>query len=190
VSVHEIDAVTRQRLRDQSESELRRRIATLLDEPNRADGAALVAEYLEKVPADGDIPSGAALFRTHCATCHRLEDVGFGVGPSLKSLTSRSREALITAILDPNQAVEPKYTNYLVVTADGLSFSGIVASESGNSITLLGPEAKQEVILRSDLEIMQSTGKSLMPEGLERELDPQRMADLLAYIQRALEGAP
>jgi hypothetical protein len=58
-----------------------------------------------------------------------------------------------------------------------------LATETGNSITLLAQEGKQQVILRSDLEELISTGKSAMPEGVEKEIKPQDMADLIAHIR-------
>jgi putative heme-binding domain-containing protein len=61
--------------------------------------------------------------------------------------------------------------------------TGVLANETGNSITLLGPEGKQQVILRTDLEELISSNKSVMPEGLEKDLQPQDLADLISYIR-------
>ena len=72
---------------------------------------------------------------------------------------------MLTAILDPNQAVEDKYRGYSVVTVNGLSETGIIASESTNEIVLQKPENKRRSILRGDIEILRDTGKSLMPDG-------------------------
>ena len=73
--------------------------------------------------------------------------------------------------MDPNKAVEAKFLDYLALTTSGLTFTGILADETGNSVTLLGQEGKQQTILRTDLESLQATGKSLMPEGLEKDLN-------------------
>ena len=40
----------------------------------------------------------------------------------------------------------------------------------------------EQALLRGDIEQMKSTGKSLMPDGLHKEIDEQAMADLLAYL--------
>jgi hypothetical protein len=61
----------------------------------------------------------------------------------------------------------------------------VLAGETGNSITLLAPEGKQQVILRGDLEELISTGKSAMPEGVEKEIKHQDMADVIAFVQSA-----
>jgi hypothetical protein len=38
------------------------------------------------------------------------------------------------------------------------------------------------VILRSELRTLISSGRSLMPEGLEAAVDAQAMADLVAFL--------
>ena len=37
-------------------------------------------------------------------------------------------------------------------------------------------------VVRVDVAALKSTGQSLMPEGLEKDIDPQAMADLIAYL--------
>ena len=40
--------------------------------------------------------------------------------------------------------------------------------------------ALREALARGDLDVLQSTGKSLMPEGLEKDVTPQDLADVIA----------
>ncbi len=104
------------------------------------------------------------------------------VGPDLASLGDKSPQALLIAILDPNRAVEARYVNYTATTKAGLTFTGVLAGETGNSITLVGPDGKKQVILRGELEELASSGKSAMPEGLEKDITPADMANLIAHI--------
>jgi hypothetical protein len=67
--------------------------------------------------------------------------------------------------------------------------NGVLAAETGNSITMREQDGKDEVILRTDLDEFQGTGKSLMPEGLEKDLSRQDLADVIAYV-RGLEPPP
>ena len=90
---------------------------------------------------------------------------------------------LLTAVLDPNRAVEDRYLDYLVLLADGRTANGMLREETGTSITLAGPEGKTATILRSEIEQLRSSGKSLMPEGVEKDITPAEMADLAAYLQ-------
>jgi putative heme-binding domain-containing protein len=112
-----------------------------------------------------------------------LKETGFEVGPDLASLSDKSPESLLVALLDPNRAVETKYLNYAAVTKGGLSFNGMLATETGNSITLRGPAGKEQTILRADLDELVSTSKSTMPEGLEKDLRPADVADIIAHVR-------
>jgi len=145
---------------------------------------AVIAKYadVEASTEPAVIDSGELVFKQRCANCHRLFDHGHAVGPDLAALTNRSADALLTAILDPNRAVEDKFVDYAVLLADGRQLSGMLVAETGSSVTLAGPEGKQVTVLRSEIDELRSTGKSLMPEGMERDISPEQMGHLLAYL--------
>ena len=105
------------------------------------------------------------------------------VGPDLGALADKSIETLLVAILDPNRAVEARYVNYTAVTKDDREFSGVLASETANSITLRSANG-EETILRADLVRLSSSGLSLMPEGFEGIFSPQDLADLIAFLTK------
>jgi putative heme-binding domain-containing protein len=104
------------------------------------------------------------------------------VGPDLAQLATKSPLYLLTEILDPNRNVDSRYIEYQAVLKNGRTVTGLLAAESANSITLRGQESKEQNILRSDIDQLSSTGKSLMPEGLEKDLPKPALADLLAYL--------
>ncbi len=144
------------------------------------DRKELFKQYSEVAKLAGDAGKGMALFRQQCATCHRLRSEGSEVGPDLGALANKDVQTLLVAILDPNQAVEARYTSYTAVARDGREISGIITAETAHSLTLRAPGGREETLLRSSLAQFSSAGLSLMPEGLERGLSPQEMADLLA----------
>ena len=86
------------------------------------------------------------------------------------------------AVLDPNRDVLPQYLNYVVVTDDGLSLTGMIHSETATSITLRRAEGESDSVLRTRIDEMVNSGLSVMPEGLEEQLDKQAMADVIAYL--------
>jgi hypothetical protein len=55
--------------------------------------------------------------------------------------------------------------------------------ETAEYLTILQAENKREVIARRHLESLKATGRSLMPEGMEKEITPAEMADLLAFLK-------
>ncbi|MEE3219021.1 MAG: hypothetical protein VX257_02105, partial [Planctomycetota bacterium] len=70
-----------------------------------------------------------------------------------------------------------------VVTREGRSLTGMIVDETATSVTLKRANNESDTILRIDIDEIRSSGLSLMPEGLEKEIDRQAMADLLAYLQ-------
>ena len=146
------------------------------------DRVTLTKQYAGVARLAGDPAKGLGLFRQQCATCHRLRGEGNDVGPDLGALGAKDVSTLLVAILDPNRAVEARYVNYAATTRDDRELSGIITAESGNSITFRAPGGREETVLRSELNRLTSSGLSLMPEGFEKALTPQDMADLLAAL--------
>lgn len=181
----EIGIVQRQRLLLSKDDAVRTGAEQVFAGAIDSDRDRLVRAYQQVLGTRGDAGRGRDVFAKVCASCHRLGGVGHEVGPDLASVGDKSPGSMLIAILDPNRSVEARYVNYQAVTKAGLVFTGVLASETGTSVTLVGPEAKQQVILRKDLEELSSSGKSAMPEGLEKDLKPQDLADLMAYIRRA-----
>ncbi|MBX9677992.1 MAG: c-type cytochrome [Gemmataceae bacterium] len=180
----EIDSIRRTKLTDHPERAIRERARKLFGAATDADRAKVVNDYWLHQFKKVDSASGAKIFAKHCAVCHKFDGKGQDVGPDLASVKDRSPEALLVAILDPNRAVEARYLNYVAVTKSGKTLTGILAQETGNSITLVAADGKRHDLLRTDLESLASTGKSLMPEGMEKELPPRDFADLIEYLRK------
>ena len=110
------------------------------------------------------------------------------VGPDLSDVRNRSREALLYDILDPNRKLEPRFTDYSVVDDEGRVFNGLIVSETPEHIILKQAEGKQQIIPRGKIDLLKASGKSLMPEGVEKEITIQQMADLLKFLKGAEVG--
>ena len=184
VAKTDIDSSARQTLSVYRDKKLRARIKKLLSDASNADRQKVILEHQPALKLKADPVRGAVIFKKHCAACHKLEGVGYDIGPNLWSITDIKPGSLLTSILDPSAGVDGKYVTYVALTEDGRTFSGMMGTETGNSITLVAPENKRQVILRSDLEELQSTGKSLMPDGVEKEMSHQDFADVIEYIRK------
>ncbi len=177
-----VNAARRQRLLTHHDASVRARAAKLFAGATSRDRQKVLQEYQVVASMRGNAMHGKAVFAKNCSVCHQLHGVGHVVGPDLAALSNKSPYYLLTEILDPNKNVDSRYINYVAATRSGRTFTGILAGESATSITLRGQEGKEQVLLRSELEELQSTGKSLMPEGLEKDLTKQDLADLIAYL--------
>jgi putative membrane-bound dehydrogenase-like protein len=188
VPASQFDARRRQRLLTHTDEAVRKRAEKLFAGAANADRRKVLEEYKDVATLAGDRGRGKAVFAKRCATCHRLEDVGAAVGPDLAALANKSPESLLMEILDPNRNLDARYVEYTAVTKAGRTFTGLLAAETATGITLRSQEGKEQVLLRSELDELQSSGKSLMPEGLEKDLSRQDLADVIAYL--ANSGPP
>ena len=133
--------------------------------------------------SEANVVSGRKIYIENCSVCHRVGEIGNEVGPDLRSVSDRSTRGLLTAIAEPNRAVEAKYVGYSVETRAGDVLTGVIESESGNSLTLRTPTGERHTLLRREVIAMQGSGLSLMPEGLATQVGVQGMADLIAFLQ-------
>ncbi len=180
----QIDITNRQRLIDHKNKKLSQRARKLFTVATSASREAALKKYQSINLKHGDITRGSLVFEKHCAACHKLNGKGYVVGPDLAGLTDQSKLFLLTSLLDPNKAVDGRYASYLAVTEDGKINTGILVSEQSNSITLKAQKGKVQTILRAEIDELLNTGKSLMPEGLEKEISLDDMTDLLVFIQK------
>lgn len=183
----QIDPAHQQTLLTHAQATIRERAAKLFAAA-RADRQGVLKSFERVLELQGDPARGAPIFEKICATCHQLRGQGVAIGADLASVADKPVDYLLTAILDPNRAVEARYISYTAVTKDDREFSGIITAETPNSLTLRNATG-EATILRSDLEELTSSSLSLMPEGLEAGLTPQDLADLIAHIKAAAGGS-
>jgi len=183
VATAQITPAQKQQLLSYPSLELRGRAESLLAKLNR-DRDGLVKQYQVVDSLVGHREKGRQIFEQNCSACHRLGGVGQEVGPDLGMVGSKPTEALLTSILNPNQAIEERYLAYTATNKDGEEVTGIIQSETPTAITLKTAAATEVVINRQLLKGLKSSGLSLMPEGLEAVVDVQGMADLLSFIRK------
>ncbi len=187
----DIPPVRRTLLLKSGDAAVRERVQRLFgSEATPAEKRAVIERYRDVLTGSPDLDRGRAVFRRECATCHRAGGEGHDVGPALATIRSRTPAEVLEHILDPNREVSPHYLEYVVVTLDGLVKTGAIASETPTSITLRQPEGKQETVLRQDIDTISSSGKSLMPEGLEQKVTPEEMADLIGFLLEDVGAGP
>ena len=184
VSAEHISPVRRRIYMNSRNSTVRARALDLFHEEEGILGLRkkVIAKYQSALTLPSDPSRGKVVLKRVCLNCHRLGKEGHEVGPDLSTIQHRSPAELLVSVLDPNREVSPNYMQYVVLTQDGRTVTGIIASETPTSITLQMAEGTHQTILRNEIDELNSSGISLMPEGLEKEISPQEMADLIAHL--------
>jgi putative membrane-bound dehydrogenase-like protein len=169
-------------LKSHPSPKVRERATTVFSGSMVARRADVVASYRQALELSGDAGRGRGVFEKSCAACHELGGSGAAIGADLRAIRDRGAEAVLLNILDPNREVQPNFLTYVIVTVDGRALTGIITEETPNNLTIRQSDATAVAIARDQIDEMASTGLSYMPEGLEKEIDQQAMADLLAFL--------
>jgi putative heme-binding domain-containing protein len=134
----------------------------------------------------GDASRGEKVFwsqAANCGSCHKISDRGTPVGPDLSTIGKlRSREDLLESILEPSRRIEPKYAAYVAHCSDGRAITGIVAQRDEKIVVLRDAQNKDVKLALKDLETLQPSRTSLMPQGQLAGMTAQEAADLLEYL--------
>ncbi|MEX0676803.1 MAG: PVC-type heme-binding CxxCH protein [Pirellulales bacterium] len=186
VSLADLDPARLSSLEKHPDADIRDRAGPILAKIKLGGRQDVIEAYRDALTRPGDISRGRAVFQKVCASCHRLEGVGHEIAPHLASMRNRGAEAILVNVLDPNREVNPQYVNYVLITQDGRSITGLIASETANSVTLRRADDASDTVDRADIDELRASGMSIMPEGMEKQIDPRAMADLLAYLMNAL----
>jgi putative membrane-bound dehydrogenase-like protein len=190
ISVAELDPSRVAQLVQHRDAGVRKRAGSLLAVAVPADRRQVLAEYQKSLTLLSDPKRGRDVFAKNCTACHRIGDLGVTVAPDIGDSRTMTPAQILVDVLDPNRKVDNNFFSYTAITKDGKVYTGILATETATSVTLRQPENKTVSLLRDQIEQLHSNGVSLMPVGLEKNIDSQQMADLISFIKnwRYLDG--
>lgn len=184
VAVSELDATVRQTLEKHREAAVRERAGKLFASAVSPDREAVVQKFRPALKLATDHKRGAAIFEKNCAVCHQMQGVGAKVGPDLSGTGQKPRETLLVQILDPSRQVLPDFVAYTAESKDGETYTGFIANESAVTVTLRRANEPDITLERANLKSLATSGKSLMPDGLEAAMSEQDVADLIEFLRR------
>jgi putative membrane-bound dehydrogenase-like protein len=154
------------------------------------DRQKVLDELLPLTHQTGDAAAGKLVFKNQCAKCHTHSGEGTKIGPDLTGMAVHPKHELLVHLIDPSRSVEGNYRVYTVLTVKGQTINGLLASETKTAIEVIDTEAKRHIVLREDIENLQASAKSLMPEGFEKQVKPQEIADLLEFLTQRGKYVP
>ena len=150
----------------------------------RPADAALDADREIPELKGGDWARGRSVFfsdQAQCAKCHQVHGRGGRIGPDLSNLIHRDYESVRRDIRLPSATIHPDYLTCLVEMKDGRVLTGVPRTE-GDDLIIGDTQGREYRIRRSDVEALHPSALSIMPEGLEKTVGPERMRDLLTFL--------
>ena len=144
---------------------------------------------LETMGPGNSLMGHATFEKAQCATCHQFNGAGQSVGPDLTTLAQRfsTREA-IEATIDPSKVIPARYASKKILTVDGLQFNGMAVEQADGSYFVLQSDGKRVRIAADDIEEINPSETSAMPEGLLDSLTPSEINNLFAYMMQAKQA--
>ena len=187
IDAHDIPTAEIVRLRQHRDPQIATTAAKAFAIPTVESRDAVLTRLEAALQINGDVQRGHALYTERCASCHRFRGEGHVFGPDLESVVNGGKEKLLTHVIDPNREVAPQFAAYTAELNDGTVLSGVVASESPQTVVIREPLGRETTIPRSRVSRLQTTGRSPMPEGLEAGLT---LSDVASLVQYLTSGAP
>jgi putative heme-binding domain-containing protein len=132
----------------------------------------------------GDAGNGQAVFRRLCISCHKVGDVGADFGPEMSKVGERlTGPKLVQSIIDPNADIAEKYLSTSVLTHEGTSITGLVVSETPETLVIFDGK-EQKSIPVAEIDERTVLRQSSMPEGLAGTLSPTEFLDVIEYMRQ------
>lgn len=138
------------------------------------------------VDMKGDVGRGRVVFHTTgtCNKCHQVNGIGQDVGPDLSEIGKKlSRPAMFESILYPSAGISHNYENWLVVTDEGETLSGLLVSETDSEVKIKDVKGIVRTVKTDSVEARKKLDISLMPADLQKLITVQELVDIVDYLQ-------
>ena len=133
--------------------------------------------------SQGDPKNGKEVYTRTCAACHKLFGEGGTIGPDLTGSGRKDLHYILENVIDPSAIVSKDFQLVSVKTKDNRVISGTIAEENKDTVTIKTVNDKI-IIQRSNIDSLQKSQQSMMPEGLFNILNKNDLRDLIKYLQQ------
>ena len=186
VSTKYVSAYALQQLKSLPAEGIQQRVAAIWKEDAqllaKSDEIAKYKRLLtQEFLSGGDIRAGRAIFESTCAKCHQLFGEGGDVGPDLTGSGRSNIDYVLSNLIDPSGTIDAAYRLTTVITTDGRLLTGFLAKQGERDMVLRTEENPVRILMR-DVELVETSDKSMMPEGLLRSFSDEQIRDLVLYL--------
>ncbi len=153
---------------------------------SKVTNAQKVAEMrrIKTVMGGGDPEKGKLIFTQRCFVCHTLFGEGGKVGPELTPYERSNPDFWLVAILDPSAEIREGFGAYICKMKDGQVLMGIMDKQDAGGIVLKDIANQKHPVKQSDIESLEASPISLMPEGLLTGMSDADLKDFFAYLMK------
>jgi putative heme-binding domain-containing protein len=156
-----------------------------LPRPPRPETTPRAGSPLPPQFAGGNRVRGETVFhgeKARCGACHLVRGKGARIGPDLSNLVHRDATSVLRDITEPSAAINPDYVPYKLLLHDGRALTGLVRAEDGDRFRVTDNQAKEHIVHTSEIDQLVAERVSIMPDGVEKQLSPGDLKDLMAFL--------
>jgi putative heme-binding domain-containing protein len=132
----------------------------------------------------GDADKGKLQFTARCAICHKLFAEGGAIGPDLTGHDRSNADFWLDNLFTPSLEIREGFGAYIVKTKNGQLLTGLMDAQDTNGIVLKDMAGNKTSVKQADIEKLEASPISLMPEGLTAGMSDPDLKDFFAYLMR------
>lgn len=188
----DIDAAQLRQLRSLNDPKIKDQINAVwpqLDASQQESYAKYKALLTPESISKADASAGRALFTQTCAACHLLYGQGTAIGPDLTGSDRRNLDYLLDNLLHPSAIVPETYRVSTINMKDDRVISGIILNQTDRTVNIQTTTEKL-TLQKSEVQNIQTSQLSMMPDGLLDPLAEKQIQDLFAYLMSQAPPSP
>ncbi|MBK8095215.1 MAG: c-type cytochrome [Verrucomicrobiaceae bacterium] len=132
----------------------------------------------------GDAEKGKLQFTARCAVCHSLFGEGGKIGPELTGYDRSNADFWLDNMFTPSLEIREGFGAYIVKTKGGQMLTGLMDAQDAQGIVLKDIAGNKTAIKQADIEKLEASPISLMPEGLTTGMSDADLKDFFAYLMK------
>jgi putative heme-binding domain-containing protein len=132
----------------------------------------------------GDADKGKLQFTARCFLCHKLFAEGGQIGPELTGYDRANVDFWLDNIFTPSLEIREGFGAYIVKTKSGQILTGLMDAQDTKGIVIKDMANNKTALKQSDIEKMEASPISLMPEGMLTGLSDADLKDFFAYLMK------
>jgi cytochrome c oxidase cbb3-type subunit III len=160
-------------------------IGAVVQYVRRLAGSAAPAGTPAEPATTGDVDAGRALYfgKGQCAKCHLMRSEGGFIAGNLTDYgRTRTPDAILLAITNPDSPLVPSSQVAIVTTNAGQKITGVLRNEDAFSLALQTEDGRFHLLVRSSVADVQYTGRSLMPRDYSTRLSSKELNDIISFL--------
>lgn len=133
----------------------------------------------------GDAEKGKIQFMARCFACHKLFGEGGAIGPELTGYDRANVDFWLDNLFTPSLEIREGFGAYTVKTKGGQLLTGLMDAQDANGIVIKDLAGNKTAIKQADIEKLEASPVSLMPEGMTAGMSDADLKDFFAYLMKA-----